>query len=32
MIPAGRFEVPADWTKETPKATKGDEDYTCPKS
>jgi hypothetical protein len=31
-IPAARFEVPADWTKEVPKAAKGgDDDYTCPK-
>jgi hypothetical protein len=26
-----RFDVPADWTKETPKAAK-DEEYTCPKT
>jgi hypothetical protein len=32
-IPAERFDVPADWKKETPKPTKGgDEEFTCPKS
>jgi hypothetical protein len=31
-VPADRFEVPADWTKETPKAAKDDEEYTCPKT
>jgi hypothetical protein len=31
-VPADRFEVPADWTRETPKAAKDDEEYTCPKT
>ncbi len=31
-VPAGRFEVPPDWTKETPKAAKDDQEYTCPKT
>jgi hypothetical protein len=32
-IPANRFEVPGDWKKEEPKASKQvDEDFTCPKS
>lgn len=32
-VPAGRFDIPADWTKEEPKSTKnGDEDFTCPKT
>ena len=32
-VPAARFDVPPDWTKETLKPSKGaDEDYTCPKS
>ena len=32
-IPADRFDIPADWKKEEPKATKGgDEEFTCPKS
>jgi hypothetical protein len=32
-IPADRFEVPADWKKDEPKAAKhGDDDFTCPKS
>jgi hypothetical protein len=32
-IPADRFEVPPDWKKDVPKAaTKGDEEFTCPKS
>ena len=32
-VPAGRFEIPTDWTKEVPKPTKsGDEDFTCPKT
>jgi hypothetical protein len=31
-IPADRFDVPAGWTKEVPKATKaGNDEYTCPK-
>jgi hypothetical protein len=31
-IPANRFDVPADWTKEVPKQIKGgDEEFTCPK-
>ena len=30
-IPAGRFEVPADWKKEMPKPSRqGDDDFTCP--
>jgi hypothetical protein len=32
-IPADRFEVPGDWKKEVPKASKQvDDDFTCPKS
>jgi hypothetical protein len=32
-IPASRFDVPPDWTKETPKVSKGgDDEFTCPKS
>jgi hypothetical protein len=32
-IPAARFDIPPDWTKEVPKAAKGgDDEYTCPKS
>ncbi len=32
-IPASRFDIPADWTKEEPKAAKGaDEEFTCPKT
>ena len=31
-VPATRFDVPADWTKETPKASKDDEEFTCPKN
>jgi hypothetical protein len=32
-VPADRFEVPADWKKDVPKAAKqGDEEFTCPKS
>lgn len=32
-VPADRFEVPADWKKEVPKAAKqGDDDFTCPKT
>jgi hypothetical protein len=31
-VPADRFDVPADWTKETPKAAKDADDYTCPKT
>lgn len=32
-VPASRFDVPPDWTKEQPKAAKaGDDEYTCPKS
>jgi hypothetical protein len=32
-IPADRFDIPAGWTKEVPKATKsGNDDFTCPKS
>jgi hypothetical protein len=32
-IPAARFDLPPDWTKEVPKPTKsGDDEYTCPKS
>ncbi len=30
-VPSTRYEIPADWTKETPKAVKnGDDTYTCP--
>jgi hypothetical protein len=32
-IPADRFEVPGDWKKDEPKASKqGDDDFTCPKT
>jgi hypothetical protein len=32
-IPAARFDIPPDWTKEVPKPAKGgDDEYTCPKS
>jgi hypothetical protein len=32
-IPANRFEIPADWKKDEPKASKqSDDDFTCPKS
>ena len=32
-IPAARFEIPPDWTKEAPKTAKGgDDEFTCPKS
>jgi hypothetical protein len=32
-IPADRFEIPAGWTKEVPKAAKaGSDEFTCPKS
>ncbi len=32
-VPANRFEIPTDWTKEVPKPAKsGDEDYSCPKT
>jgi hypothetical protein len=32
-IPAARFDIPPDWTKETPKPAKsGDDEFTCPKS
>lgn len=32
-IPAERFELPADWKKETPPpAKKGDDGFTCPKT
>lgn len=32
-IPADRFDIPAGWTKEIPKATKAEnDDFTCPKS
>jgi hypothetical protein len=32
-VPADRFEVPADWKKDVPKAAKkGDDEFTCPKS
>jgi hypothetical protein len=32
-IPADRFDVPADWKKEVPKAAKkGDDEFTCPKT
>ena len=32
-IPAGRFDIPPNWTLEVPKPTKGgDDEYTCPKS
>jgi hypothetical protein len=32
-IPAERFDVPPDWKKEVPKASKkGDDEFTCPKS
>jgi hypothetical protein len=32
-IPADRFDIPAGWTKEVPKAAKaGSDEFTCPKS
>jgi hypothetical protein len=31
-IPADRFEVPADWKKETPPPVKEDKEFTCPKT
>lgn len=32
-VPADRFEVPGDWKKDEPKASKqSDDDFTCPKS
>jgi hypothetical protein len=31
-VPATRFDVPPEWTKETVKPTKGSDDYTCPKT
>jgi len=32
-IPAERFDVPPEWKKEVPKASKkGDDEFTCPKS
>jgi hypothetical protein len=32
-IPADRFDVPPDWKKDVPKASKrGDDEFTCPKS
>jgi hypothetical protein len=32
-IPAARFDVPPEWTKEVPKPAKsGDDEFTCPKS
>jgi hypothetical protein len=32
-VPAERFEVPKDWKKEIPKASKqGDDEFTCPKT
>jgi hypothetical protein len=32
-IPADRFEIPAGWTKEVPKAAKqGSDEFTCPKT
>ncbi len=32
-IPAARFEIPADWKKEEPKAAKQrDDEFTCPKT
>ena len=31
-VAPGRFDVPADWTKETPKTAKDDEEYQCPKT
>jgi hypothetical protein len=32
-IPADRFDVPPDWKKDVPKASKrGDEEFTCPKT
>jgi hypothetical protein len=32
-IPAARFDIPPDWTKEVPKPSKGgDDEFTCPKS
>ena len=32
-IPAARFDIPPDWTKEVPKPAKGgDDEFTCPKT
>jgi hypothetical protein len=32
-IPAARFDIPPDWTKEAAKPAKGgDDEFTCPKS
>jgi hypothetical protein len=32
-IPAARFDIPPDWTKEVPKPSKGgDDEFTCPKT
>jgi hypothetical protein len=32
-VPVDRFDVPADWTKETPKPAKGgDDEFSCPKT
>lgn len=32
-VPASRFDIPPDWTKEQPKASKAaDDEFTCPKS
>jgi hypothetical protein len=32
-IPADRFDIPAGWTKEVPKASKaGNDEFTCPKT
>jgi hypothetical protein len=32
-VPPERFEIPADWNKDVPKAAaKGDDDFTCPKT
>jgi hypothetical protein len=32
-VPAARFDIPPDWTKEQPKVSKGgDDEFTCPKS
>ena len=32
-VPADRFDIPPDWKKDVPKASKrGDDEFTCPKA
>jgi hypothetical protein len=31
-VPAGRFDIPPEWTKEAPSPTKSVDEYNCPKS